>query len=267
MSTLKVASVKDLAGQGGFSFSSGSITANGTLTVSNLQINGNITGSSGQIVPSQSGQSGKYLTTDGTNLSWGTLEAGGGPISINTYNNSTTWNKPSGVKRIWVKCTGGGGGGSGYGESGGAGAHTEQIIDVANINSINVNVGGAGNGVGYSGRAGNGGNSSFGNYCSSGGGQGANRQRQHNGALGGSPSQGAVQVYGGSGDGHKNGQPGMGFGGSSFWGGAAPTAHYQQQWAQNHRNRAAWGAGGSSGRNSERGGNGRQGYIVVYNFN
>jgi len=55
MSTLKVASVKDLAGQGGFSFSSGSITANGTLTVSNIQINGTISGSSGQIIPSQRG--------------------------------------------------------------------------------------------------------------------------------------------------------------------------------------------------------------------
>ena len=98
MSTLKVASVKDLAGQGGFSFSRGSITANGTLTVSNLQINGNITGSSGQIVPSQSGQSGKYLTTDGTNLSWGTLEAGGGPISINNYKKSKNRNKQKGIK-------------------------------------------------------------------------------------------------------------------------------------------------------------------------
>ena len=187
MSTLKVASVKDLAGQGGFSFSSGSITANGTLTVTNLQINGTISGSSGQIIPSQSGQSGKFLTTDGTNMSWGTVQGGGGPISINTYNNNTTWNKPSGVKRIWVKCTGGGGGGSGYGETAGAGSHTEQIIDVANINSINVTVGGEGNGVGYSSQGGNGGTSSFGNYCSSGGGQGANRQRQHAGSLGGSP--------------------------------------------------------------------------------
>ena len=90
MSTLKVASVKDLAGQGGFSFSSGSITANGTLTVTNLQINGTISGSSGQIIPSQSGQSGKFLTTDGSNMSWGTVQGGGGPISINTYNNNTT---------------------------------------------------------------------------------------------------------------------------------------------------------------------------------
>ena len=144
--------------------------------------------------------------------------------------------------------------------------HTEQIIDVANINSINVNVGGGGGGTGYSNRGGNGGNS-FGNYCSSGGGQGANRQRQHNGALGGQPSTGAVQVYGGSGDGHKNSLAGMGFGGSSFLGGACPTAHYQQQWAHAYRGHAAWGAGGSSGRNSERGANGRQGYVVVYNFN
>ena len=120
-------------------------------------------------------------------------------------------------------------------------------------------------GTGYSGRAGNGGTSSFGNYCSSGGGQGANRRQQHDGSTGGNPSQGAVRIYGGSSQGHRN-PPGLGHGGTSFWGGSSPTSHRQQQWAQRHRNHAAYGAGGSSGRNSERGGDGRQGIVVVYEF-
>ena len=100
---------------------------------------------------------------------------------------------------------------------------------------------------------------------SSGGGQGANRRQQHEGATGGNPNQGSVRIYGGSGQGHRN-PPGLGHGGTSFWGGSAPTAHRQQQWAQRHRAHAAYGAGGSSGRNSERGGDGRQGIVVVYEF-
>ena len=265
MSTLKVSSIRDLSGSGGLNLSSGSITVNGTLTVSNIVINGTIGGSSSQVIPSISGQSGKYLSTNGTSMSWATVQTGGGPKSISVYNSNSTWNKPTGIKRIWVMCTAGGGGGSGYGESGAAGAHTEQIVNVQNINSISVTVGGAGGGTNYSQRGGNGGTSSFGNYCSSGGGQGANRRQQHDGSTGGNPSQGAVRIYGGSSQGHRN-PPGLGHGGTSFWGGSSPTSHRQQQWAQRHRAHAAYGAGGSSARNRERGGDGRQGIVVVYEF-
>ena len=266
MTRLTVAQVKDLNNQGGMSFSNGAITANGPLSVTNLVVNGTISGSSGYIIPSQSGQSGKFLYTNGSTISWQAATINLGiPNSISVYNGNSTWNKPSGVKRIWVKCTGGGGGGSGYGESGSAGAHTETFVDVTNINSISVTVGGAGGGDGYSGRAGNGGTSSFGNYCSSGGGQGANRNQQHEGSLGGTPNQGSVRIYGGSGQGHRN-PPGLGHGGCSFWGGSSPTAHRQQQWAQRYRAHAAYGAGGSSAKDSERGGDGRQGIIVVYEF-
>jgi hypothetical protein len=265
MSTLKVSSIRDLSGSGGLNLSSGSITVNGTLTVSNIVINGTIGGSSSQVIPSISGQSGKYLSTNGTSMSWATVQTGGGPKSISVYNSNSTWNKPTGIKRIWVMCTAGGGGGSGYGESGAAGAHTEQIVNVQNINSISVTVGGAGGGTNYSQRGGNGGTSSFGNYCSSGGGQGANRRQQHDGSTGGNPSQGAVRIYGGSSQGHRN-PPGLGHGGTSFWGGSSPTSHRQQQWAQRHRGHAAYGAGGSSARNRERGGDGRQGIVVVYEF-
>ena len=113
MSTLKVSAIRDLSGSGGLDLSSGSITVNGTLTVSNININGTISGSSSQVIPSVSGQSGKFLTTNGSSMSWGQIEAGGGPKSISVYNSNSTWNKPSGIKRIWVKCTAGGGGGSG----------------------------------------------------------------------------------------------------------------------------------------------------------
>ena len=112
MTRLNVAQVKDLNNQGGMSFSNGAITANGPITVTNIVINGSISGSSGYIIPSQSGHGGKFLYTNGSTISW---QEGGGnkglPNSISVYNGNSTWNKPSGVKRIWVMCTGGGGGG------------------------------------------------------------------------------------------------------------------------------------------------------------
>lgn len=50
----------------------------GTVTsVNNVQpVNGNVTLTLPDPLPSQTGQSGKYLTTDGTNASWGTVSAG-----------------------------------------------------------------------------------------------------------------------------------------------------------------------------------------------
>ena len=70
MSVLKVTGVTDLAGLGGFTLSSGSITCNGTLRVTDININGTITGSSNYNIPSFSGQSGQFLSTNGTNLIW-----------------------------------------------------------------------------------------------------------------------------------------------------------------------------------------------------
>ena len=120
MSTLKVANIRDLTGTGGFYLNSGTISAQGTLTVSNLVINGSISGTNTQYLPSQSGNSGKYLTTDGTNPSWGTLTLDSGPVSMQFFTSSGTWNRPSNIKYIYVRCQAGGGGASGHGESGGA---------------------------------------------------------------------------------------------------------------------------------------------------
>lgn len=57
---------------------------NGTATIDgSLEMNFNsahflANGTTTQFVPSQTGQSGKFLTTDGTNLSWGTAASGSG---------------------------------------------------------------------------------------------------------------------------------------------------------------------------------------------
>ena len=180
MSTLKVASIRDLSGIGGFSLASGNITANGALTVSNITINGTMSGSSSQIVPSVSGQSGKFLSNDGSSMQWA---AGGGENiqSLQVWTGNGTWNKPSGVKYIHVRVQGGGGGASGHGESGAAGGYSERVLDVNSIGSVGISIGGGGGGTWYFGHGGDGGSSSFGPYLSAGGGHGANRNSGHSG--------------------------------------------------------------------------------------
>ena len=146
MSTLKVASIRDLSGIGGFTLASGNITANGTLTVSNLTINGTMSGSSGQIVPSVSGQSGKFLTTNGSSMSW-TSVSSENIQSMQVWTGNGTWNRPSGVKYIHIRVQGGGGGASGHGESGASGGYSERVLNVVNISSVGITVGGGGSGI------------------------------------------------------------------------------------------------------------------------
>ena len=188
MSVLKVTEVRDLAGIGGFSFSSGTVTALGTLKVTDININGNISGSSNYNIPSLS--SGNFLTTNGTSMSWAGLSAVAGVRSMQVWTSNGTWSRPSGVETIQVSVTGAGGGGSGFCESGGAGGHSERVIDVTNTSSVSVTVGNPGGGTNYSGCGGGGNTSSFGSYCSGGGGQGANCRQQHAGGVGGNGSGG-----------------------------------------------------------------------------
>ena len=267
MSVLKVSEVRDLAGIGGFNLSSGSITALGTLKVNNLNINGSISGSSSYNIPNISGQSGKFLTTNGSSLSWTAVSGTSGFRSMQVWTSNGTWSRPSDVKSIKVVVVGAGGGGSGYCESAGAGGMSERVLDVTNISSVSVTVGNPGGGTNYSGCGGGGNSSSFGSYCSASGGQGANCRQQHAGGTGGNGSGGNLNVYGGGGNGHgSNHSYGNYSGGRSFMGGSQPGSHRQQNYAHRHQSHAAWGAGGNGARNSNRGARGREGVVVVYEY-
>ena len=267
MSVLKVTEVRDLAGIGGFSFSSGTVTALGTLKVNDININGNIQGSSNYIVPSLSGQSGRFLTTNGTSMSWQGLTAVAGLRSMQVWTSNGTWNRPSGVETIQVTVTGAGGGGSGFTESGGAGGTSERVIDVTNTSSVSVTVGNPGGGTNYSGCGGGGNTSSFGSYCSGGGGQGANCRQQHAGGVGGNGSGGTLNVYGGGGNGHGSYHSyGNHSAGMSYMGGTQPSGHAQRNYSHRHQSHAAWGAGGNGAREGNRGARGREGVVVVYEY-
>ena len=265
MSVLKVTNVSDPSGVGGFTLASGTITANGTLTVTDININGTISGSSNYIVPAF--VSGRYLSNNGTNLEWVEVSGASGFRSMQVWTSNGTWSKPSQCKSIKVTVVGAGGGGSGYCESAGAGGTAERVIDVSNVSSVTVTVGNPGGGTNYSGCGGGGNSSSFGSYCSAGGGTGANCRQSRAGGVGGNGSGGTLNVYGGGGNGHgSNHSYGNHAGGSSYMGGSQPSSHRQQNYSHRHQSHAAWGAGGNGSRNSNRGARGREGVVVVYEY-
>jgi len=267
MSQLKIASIRDLTGATGFSFSGGGISTIGTLTVSNLVINGQIQGRSNFLIPVQSGHAGKYLMSNGTNTEWAVLSTSSGIRSMQTFTGNGTWNRPSGVKSICVQVVGAGGGGSGYTESAGAGGMAELVIDVTNVSSVGVTVGNPGGGTNYAGCGGNGNSSSFGGYCSASGGLGANCSQQHAGGLGGNGSGGNINVYGGGGNGHGSHYAyGNHAGGVSYMGGSQPSSHNQGNYSHRHESHCAWGAGGNGSQHGNRGARGREGVVVVYEY-
>ena len=271
MSVLKVTGCTDISGLGGFDLSSGSITCNGTLRVQNININGSISGASPYNIPSFSGQSGKFLSTNGTNLVWSSeIQSGGGGAgfrSMQVWTSNGTWNKPSGVASIQVQVVGAGGGGSGYGESGGAGGFSQRVIDVSNISSVSVTVGNPGGGTNYSGCGGGGNSSSFGNYCSTGGGYGANCRQGRAGGIGGNGSGGNLNVYGGGGNGYGDWSTYASHsGGRSYFGGSQPASHQQNNYAHRHQSHCAWGAGGNGSQFFSRGARGREGVVVVFEY-
>ena len=267
MAQLKVGAVKDLGGLGGFTLASGGITANGTLTVTDIVIDGNISGSSAFLIPNPSGNTNKFLTTNGSNISWADLSTASGIRSMQVWTSNGTWTKPSGVKTIMVTVTGAGGGGSGYCESAGAGGTSQRQVDVTNVSSVTVTVGNPGGGTNYSGCGGNGNTSSFGSYCSASGGLGANCAEQHAGGYGGNGSGGSLNIYGGGGNGHgSNYSYGTHASGASFYGRGQPSSHNQGNYSHRHESHAAWGSGGNGSQHGNRGARGREGVVVVHEY-
>ncbi len=267
MAQLKLGAIKDLGGIGGFTLTSGGVTANGTLTVNDLVIDGTMGGSSSFVLPNPSGQSGRFVTNNGSSLSWGDVNLSTGIRSMQVWTSNGTWSRPSGVKTIMVTVTGAGGGGSGFCESGGAGGTAQRQIDVTNVSSVSVSVGNPGGGTNYSGCGGNGNTSSFGSYCSASGGYGANCRQGRAGGIGGNGSGGNLNVYGGGGNGHGSFHSyGSHSSGVGYFGGGQPASHNQRNYAHRHQSHAAWGAGGNGTRQNNRGARGREGDVVVHEF-
>jgi len=238
------------------------------LANSSVDLGGNkVTGTLGV------GSGGTGLTSAGSNLEVLRVNGAGNALeysriginAIRAYQGNSTWNRPAGVRYVHVQVVGGGGGGSGHGESGGAGGYAEEIINVESISSVSISIGSRGGSSYYSGAGGNGGSTSFGPYCSAGGGFGANRNNQHSGGVSGVGSGGNLNIHGGGGGNHTESS---GPGGSSFWGGNTAMGHPQGgQFTYNHRNHAAPGSGGTGGYfYGNRGAIGRNGMVVVTEY-
>jgi hypothetical protein len=180
-------------------------------------------------------------------------------------NNSYQWVKPAGCTKVYVIVTGGGGGAASYCESGGAGGHSEMLVDITNVSTVPVTVGAGGGAVGYYAGAGAGGTSSFGSYCSASGGYGANNNVAHTGGHGGIGSNGDLNIWGGVGTGHGNtgGREAVGRGASSYWGGPQRASHS----TNSPVGTAAPGTGGTGGAmQSWVGSPGATGMVVVYSY-
>lgn len=226
------------------------------------------------IVPDQSSHSGKFITTDGTNVSWATVTIPSdlGLSSQQVFTSSGTWTKPSGITTVKVYVTGGGGGAGScpgdntndMGQPGAAGGTAIEIIDVSSVSSVTVTVGSGGSGGGS---GGHGGTSSFGSYCSATGGDGSSNSTNYSRALGGVGSGGDINIYGQgpAGNAAINYNPGGqnaigGAGGNSFWGGGGSGGH-----SVSSPTAGTLGGGGGAGANTS-GAAGGAGVVVVEEY-
>ncbi|MDO8662678.1 MAG: hypothetical protein Q7K98_05610 [Candidatus Omnitrophota bacterium] len=122
------------------------------------------------------GSPGQFLQTQGVGSSPQWVAPAFSNMQV--FTSSGTWIKPAGITKVLVKVIGGGGGSSGnysgqYSASGGgSGGYAEKICTVTGNVTVTVGVGGTGSTNASIIPGGNGGDSSFGTFCTAGGGQG-----------------------------------------------------------------------------------------------
>ena len=315
MSEIRVTDIKGEDGSAAVNFSKG-INASGVATASNfktgvsnlhdvgltlsggqIDVGSNIKlGNAGVVTATTFTGSGANLTNipaanltgtlpaiDGSNLT----NVGGGLQSVQVFTSNGTWNRPSGITKVRITCTGGGAGGGGgtnswnNGGGGGAGGTSIKLLDVTSIASVSVTVGNGGNG----GAAGNnrgfgGGTSSFGSHCTGTGGEGGGYGWQDAGTYGngGTATGGDINLDGGdagsNGGGDIQDESASGaVGGASYWGGGgqngASLSNVNQANYDGKVARAYGSGGGGSDDNqgtSYTGGAGKAGVVYVEEY-
>jgi hypothetical protein len=108
-----IALKSDLAGVGGYTLPTASTSMLGgvkidgtTITISGAGVISATSTGGGTTLPTQSGNSGKYLTTNGTALSWGTPGGGGGPIAVLDFDTNPLdppWTTSASLPALTVK--------------------------------------------------------------------------------------------------------------------------------------------------------------------
>ena len=214
------------------------------------------------------------VNTAGANQVAALLASGGstgGLLNVQIFENSSdhrdggsyTWTKSSSdVKKIRIQMVGAGGGSAGHGENAGSGGYCEKLMDVTGINSASLTVGTGGHGRNWGQNGDGGGSSSFGSYCSAGGGQGGHHSG-HRGGHGGKGSGGDINARGGSGSGHR--ANGGTQGAASYFGGGAPGIHTS---SVTHVGAPGAGGGGThtSHNSHQERRHGRAGIVIVWEY-
>ena len=167
------------------------------------------------------------LGTGATAVGFG---GGSGPSSVQTFETSGTWTKPSGVSTIMVEVQGAGGSGNNSAagatsalNNGASGGYVKKLIDVSSISTATITIGTGG--AASSGSSGNAGGDSVwsdGTNTLTAGGGGGGLNTAYYGGLGGTASGGDLNIPGQNGGAYArrsggNSQFGHGgiFGGSS----------------------------------------------------
>ena len=153
-------------------------------------------------LPAQAGSAGKFLTTDGTNASFGAV-----PKTVVLGTSGTTWTCPAGVYVVTVHVQGGGGGGGrstvaspGCGGGGGGYARLSFACVPATVYTISIGGGGAAATVdGTSGAAGSATTFDTGSIVLTGAGGAAGSATTTAYTLGGTGSNGDLGISGGAG--------------------------------------------------------------------
>lgn len=232
-------------------------------------------------LPTTDGTSGQSIATDGAGtLSWSTAITAGRQLGApQVFTATGTYTKTAGTNYIVITATGGGGGGGGGASGGGGGggggaggtvAHRQSAP--ASTYTVTVGTGGAG-GANTGAVGANGIDTTVGALLTASGGVGGTGGSITNcvsGGAGGAAASGSIcnNPGGGGGAGIYIGgtTTASGAGGSSFWGGGANGVSTNVAGV----NAAAYGAGGSGGAptsgTGRAGGNGKDGYVVIYEY-